>query len=118
MGPMIRKVAPGIGRLHPERPFCRGHDQPFTGDEIDHLVGIGECAAQQARDKCEAGTDLQWPLGMPSDTLDVGVPVWSMIRVGSLCRDHLTWSGDVDGCRNVDPLHEFSKTGVATPVSR
>src|SRR4029450_6801947 len=106
MGPMIRKVAPGVGRLHLERPSCRGHDQPFIWDEIDHFVGIGECAAQKARDKCEAGTDLQWPLGLPSDPLNVGVPVLSMIRVGSICSDDLTWSGDVDGCRNVNTLHE------------
>ena len=75
MGPLIRKVAPGVGRLHPERPFGRSHDQPLIRDEIDHLVGIGECAAQEARDKCQAGTDLQWLLGLPGDTLDVCVPV-------------------------------------------
>ena len=118
MGPLIRKVAPCVGRLHWERPFGRSHDQPLIRDEVDHLVGVRESAAQEARDKCEAGTDVQWLLGLSRDTLDVGVPVRSVIRIGGISSYHLTWSGDIDGGRNVDWRHEFTKTGAATPVSR
>ena len=41
-----------------------------------------------------------------------------MIRVGGIGSYDLTRSGDVDGGRNVDRFHEFTKTGAATPVSR
>ena len=65
MGLLVRNVGPGIGRLHSEWPFGRSHDQPFIRYENDHLVGVGKCAAQEARDKCKAGTNLQWPLRLP-----------------------------------------------------
>ena len=75
MCPLARKVAPGVGRLHRERAFGGGHDQSLMRNEIGHLVGVGERAAQESRDEGEACADGQWLLGLPGDAVNVGVPV-------------------------------------------
>ena len=109
MRPLIGKVAPRIGCFHRKRTFRRGHDQPLVRMKIGHFIGIRKCATQEACDEGEAGPDGEWLFGLPADAINVCVPLRSMIRIGSVVGYHVTWSGDVDGSRDVDWFHEFTK---------
>ena len=42
---------PPVGGHHGERSLGRPHGQPFSGDELDHLIGVGQGAAEERCDE-------------------------------------------------------------------
>src|SRR5215217_394706 len=112
------KVGPDVGRLHWEGTLGRSHDKPLVRHEVDHFVCVGEGSSQKTSHKGKAGSGRQWHLGLPGNTLDIGVPVWSVVRISDISGHHLTWSGDVDQRRDVDGLHDTAKRTQYRPSTR
>ena len=101
-GAAVRGVAPGVDRLHRERPFGGSHDEALVGNDLRHLVGVDEAAPYELGDERDLRTDCDRLRRLPLDRLDVYVSARRIVRIGTVGGDLASGTVDLDLRLDVD----------------